>query len=119
LDECEDDALNNRDCNEKDLDLKLGCNQMFSCAHACAMRHMGIDKDTCFNKCNRTGSSGCSPKVSLDEEDEDNEGCKFSLCGPCNRDGCSSRYPDISECELGCESYGMWIKKEITTYTMY
>ena len=76
---------------------------MFSCAHACTMRHLGIDEESCFKQCNRTGSSGCSPKLALDDG---GKGCQFSLCGSCKRDGCSKRYPEISECELGCESYG-------------
>ena len=107
MEECEDDALNNRDCEEADLDLKRGCNQMYSCSHACTMRHLGTDEDTCLDNCDRNGQSGCSPNMTL-EFDEDQFDCEFSLCGSCKREGCSSKFPKTEECELGCKSYGMY-----------
>ena len=79
-----------------DDDLSKGCNQMYSCSHACMIRHLGVSKAQCVEHCDRNGSSGCHPQVN---------GHKFELCVKCNRKGCST-YPTVSECETGCASYG-------------
>ena len=77
-------------------DLKNGCNQMYSCVHACKIRHLGVNENQCRNHCNRNARSGCSPKIN---------GYQFALCGSCSRGGCS-RWPTIAECEIGCATYG-------------
>ena len=106
LKDCEEDVLHDQDCKDIDLDLKDGCNQMFSCSHACAMRHLGMGEEKCLHQCNRTGSSGCSEKISFYHQKSDSDvECEFSLCEKCKRKGCESRYPKIEECESGCKSY--------------
>ena len=106
LKDCEEDVLLDQDCKDIDLDLKDGCNQMFSCSHACAMRHLGMGEEKCLHQCNRTGSSGCTEKISFYHQESDGDvECEFSLCEKCKRKGCESRYPRIEECESGCKSY--------------
>ena len=87
-------------CNQKacksESNLKNGCNQMFTCPNACQIRHLGDTKDECLKHCNRQGDSGCSATVN---------GYQFALCGPCSRNGCSSRDPTVAECEIGCSTY--------------
>ena len=109
LKDCEEDVLLDQDCDDIDLDLKKGCNQMFSCSHACAMRHLGMVEEKCLDQCNRNGSSGCSEKLSFyDKKSDGDVECGFSLCEKCKRDGCESRYPKVEECEFGCKSYCKW-----------
>ena len=79
-----------------DLDLQKGCNQKYSCSHACKMRELGLDESKCKENCIRTGSSGCSPSIN---------GYVFALCGPCTREGCPT-WPTTDECEIGCRNYG-------------
>merc|ERR1712141_671440 len=57
LDLCKEDV-----CNDG-LDFVKGCNQMYSCSHACKIRELGVTKDECKRHCNRDGQSGCSPSV--------------------------------------------------------
>ena len=90
------DACKKTAC-ESDTDLKNGCNQMYSCSHACKMRHLGVNEDQCRKNCNRNGGSGCSTTIN---------GYQFALCGACNRGGCST-WPSVAECEIGCASYGI------------
>ena len=79
-----------------DIDEKNGCNQMYSCSHACKMRQLGLDETTCKANCKRNGTEGCQPTVN---------GYQFWLCNERNREGCSSYYPTVEECEMGCSSY--------------
>ena len=79
-----------------DVDLKQGCVQMYSCSHACKMRQLGIDEQSCKNNCNRDGESGCSPTVA---------NYQFELCATCNRNGCPA-WPTVDECHIGCTGYG-------------
>ena len=98
LDKCVE-ACEKTSCGT-DLDTKKGCNQMYSCAHACKLRHLGQKEDECRNHCNRRGNSGCKEIVN---------GWEFELCGKCNRNGCST-HPTQAECEIGCASYGKLVK---------
>ena len=95
LDECIA-ACQQKAC-QSESDIKNGCNQMFSCPHGCQIRHLGNTKDQCLNHCNRQGDSGCYPRVN---------DYVFNLCSSCNRDGCSSGWPSLAECEIGCANYG-------------
>ena len=79
-----------------DIHLRNGCNQMYSCSHACKIRDLGVDEQTCKGHCIRTGQSGCFPTVF---------NYRFNLCRGCNRPGCSS-WPSITECQIGCTNYG-------------
>ena len=81
---------------QSESDVKNGCNQMYSCVHACQIRHLGVKEDQCKKHCQRNGGSGCTPEVN---------GYQFNLCRDCSRDGCNG-WPKIAECEIGCESYG-------------
>ena len=74
---------------------RTGCNQMYSCAHACKIRDLGVAGNHCREMCQRNGQSGCSPTV---------RGWQFDLCRDCNRAGCST-YPSIGECVRGCDIY--------------
>ena len=80
---------------EPDIDERKGCNQMYSCSHACKMRQLGVSKATCSKECIRNAESGCSPKV---------KGYRFELCGSCKRQGCPT-WPSIKDCKVGCDSY--------------
>ena len=79
---------------ETDLDLSKGCNQMYSCSHACKIRQLGLDINQCKEQCN--SPAGCSPVVNEYE---------FSLCGSCTRENCGA-YPTMEECLIGCYAYG-------------
>ena len=81
---------------QSESDVKSGCSQMYSCVHACKIRHLGVKEDQCRKHCDRNGGSGCSPTVN---------GYQFALCGSCSRNGCS-RWPSVTECEIGCATYG-------------
>ena len=78
-----------------DVNPRTGCNQMYSCAHACKIRDLGVAGNHCREMCQRNGQSGCSPTV---------RGWQFNLCRACNRAGCST-YPSIGECVRGCDIY--------------
>ena len=73
---------------------------MYSCVHACKIRHLGANEDQCMNHCDRKSGSGCSPAVN---------GFQFSLCGSCptgdSHSGCNGS-PTVPECEKGCATYG-------------
>ena len=79
-----------------DNDLHNGCSQMYSCPHACMIRHLGVDEDQCNRMCDRNGGSGCTTSVN---------GYEFALCRKCNREGCST-HPTVDECKIGCTNYG-------------
>ena len=87
------------ECDKKacsgDVNTRTGCNQMYSCAHACKIRNLGVQENSCRELCQRNGQSGCSPTV---------KGWQFNLCAPCQRAGCST-YPSVGECESGCNLY--------------
>jgi hypothetical protein len=101
---CKDQAC------ESDYSLTRGCNQMFSCSHACKIRDLGVAQDQCEELCNRNGQSGCFEAVN---------GYEFSLCGPCKREGCNSTFPTIEECEIGCWPGKYFINLEITQKLQY
>ena len=85
-----------KDVCSPDVDVKNGCNQMYSCAQACKIRDLGMKEYQCKRECDRTGQSGCSPLVGY---------YQFDLCRDCNRRGCSNTWPTIRECEAGCSYY--------------
>ena len=88
-----------------DLDLQKGCNQMYSCPHACKMRELGLDESECKQNCIRM-KSGCSPSTN---------GYVFALCGSCTRKGCPT-FPTVDECQIGCRNYGKYFNlKKLTT----
>merc|ERR1712038_1438194 len=89
INKCEDNEC------APDLDKTVGCNQMYSCSHACVMRSRGVPRDRCIANCQRNGQSGCNPRVN---------GKTFDLCRGCNRQGCS-RFPTVGECVAGCFYY--------------
>ena len=70
---------------------------MYSCVHACQIRHLGVEEAQCRKHCQRDGGSGCTPEV---------KGYQFNLCGSCSRNECSG-WPKVAECEIGCASYGI------------
>ena len=76
-----------------DNSLTIGCNQTFSCVHACKMRSLGLTKEQCESKCDE---KGCNRNVL---------GHTFGLCGDCNRGACSSGWPSAAECKFGCADY--------------
>ncbi|XP_066932583.1 putative tyrosinase-like protein tyr-3 [Clytia hemisphaerica] len=78
-----------------DTSLQKGCNQMFSCTHACKMRQLGVTVGSCRTKCERNGQSGCFPNVN---------GYTFNLCVDCSREGCPT-YPTVDECKIGCDYF--------------
>ena len=91
LEECKKNACNT------DLDYSKGCNQMFSCSHACKMRDLGVSQDDCNQNCQRNENSGCT--VTIKEH-------TFSLCEECNRAACEPKNsPTIDECKIGCKKY--------------
>ena len=83
------------------MDLKKGCNQMYSCSHACQIRHLGVNQTQCRKECEKrnsgAGNNGCKPQIA---------GYEFSLCNDCIDHGCSKSRPTVNECETGCASYG-------------
>ena len=79
-----------------DVKTDQGCNQMFSCPQGCKMRELGVSRQICEDKCERHGSSGCSPVIN---------GFKFQLCGPCYREGGCAPWPTVEECKKGCQYY--------------
>merc|ERR1712142_917438 len=79
-----------------DLNPQIGTNQMYSCPHACKIRDLSVDQTTCLQHCQRTGWSGCHPKV---------EGFTFNLCGPPRPVDQCTKHPSIEECEIGCKEY--------------
>merc|ERR1712038_761293 len=89
INKCEDNGC------RPDIDKTVGCNQMYSCSHACVMRSRGVPRDQCIANCQRNGQSGCNPTV---------KGKTFDLCRGCNRQGCS-RFPTVGECVAGCFYY--------------
>ena len=71
-------------------DLESSCNQQLSCMNACAMRFDGLTSAECEMRCDRLGTSGCSPMIG---------GRTYRLCGPCL--GAGAR--DLpAECAQGC-----------------
>ena len=98
LEECKKSAC------KTDLDFSKGCNQMFSCSHACKMRDLGVSQDECNQNCERNTGSGCTTTI---------KGHTFSLCEECNRAACEpTNGPTIDECKIGCKKYsGIFVKK--------
>jgi len=92
---CLDTCKQESGCTQDD-DESNGCNQMYSCSHACKMRELGVDEQTCSEHCRRNGQSGCWPVVA---------GWQFRLCGACRRRGCRTHWPSIQECQVGCRAY--------------
>ena len=81
---------------EPDDHKRVGCNQKYSCVHACRIRQLGVNEPDCKNHCVRNETSGCNPEVN---------GFTFNLCRSCAREGCTPIVA-IEECELGCNSFG-------------
>ena len=81
---------------QSESDVKNGCNQMYSCSHACQIRHLGENEAQCRSHCQRNGQSGCAPEVNC---------YQFDLCRDCSREGCYGR-PTVAEFATGCASYG-------------
>lgn len=66
------------------------CNQQLSCDQGCRMRFsQGYSKATCLQKCDRTGSSGCSLKVGVKTT--------FQMCYSCHA-------PPPTHSYVGCYS---------------
>ena len=94
-----------------DNDLKNGCNNQYSCAHACKIRDLGETEFSCKEKCLRIHpDSSCYPVIN---------GYQFNLCVSCqNRKPHVANPPGqcahvwleyqkrIDECKSGCSFYG-------------
>ena len=76
--------------------IESGCNQMYSCKHACKIRDLGENEEQCKKHCQRKGNSGCGPQVN---------GYQFALCRACGVGECN-KSPTVDECENGCANYG-------------
>merc|ERR1712112_642056 len=103
IDECQDKSC------QKDRDLKNGCEKMHTCAHGCQMRHMGLGKSECMQKCDRNpASDGCHPEVVPYPKVVNWIPWKFDLCQDCQRKNvknCKTEFPVKEECEQGCQFY--------------
>ena len=89
-------CINDCPC-KSDVDVVNGCNQQYSCGHACKMRDLGLDERKCISTCSQSKKKvTCSPRV---------KGHTFSLCGDCNRKHCSEKKPTKAECNKGCRQY--------------
>jgi len=100
--ECIDACKEQTGCTE-DNRLNRGCNQMLSCSHACKIRSLGVDENSCKSLCERNGQSGCGVTVAE---------WTFRLCTSCQRSGCNTHWPTIQECQVGCYSYESNTDKE-------
>lgn len=74
---------------------------MFSCVHGCIMREEGAGQPECNEKCDRHGTSGCSPQV---------QGVTFDLCKTCDDGGGDEADQNVYSmpegCRHGCDFYG-------------
>merc|ERR1719186_1680392 len=103
LENCIDECLY-KSC-QIDRDLKNGCEKMHTCAHGSQMRHLGLGKSECMQKCDRNSESGCHPEVVPYPKVVNWIPWKFDLCQDCQRKNWCTELPVKDECELGCQFY--------------
>ena len=108
-------------CDCPDLDVKKGCERVFSCAHACFIRYIGLDESDCHKECKKQwdsvqdGQGLCSVPVKGYNKADSINVYTFDLCSPCTQDrlGPNCTKPaTLSECQKGCSQYEDPVKRQ-------